>query len=235
MVDENLLDLINPVSALLAGLLTSLHCMGMCGPLACAMLSGPDESNRSKAVALGGYHLGKLVSYTLLGSLAGAIGAQFVSASTTFPAKILPWAMAVFFLLVGIGLDRFAVKLPLVGKLSRYIMVKAYRIHGGLRGISLGLATPFIPCGPLYLIVWVAALSGSTLNGGSMLAMFGIGTIPGLLATQLGWSFISVRVGPERLSRWRRNAALVACGLLLMRSFIDTSFASIIAGGAFCH
>ena len=57
-------------------------------------------------------------------------------------------------------------------------MRKAYQINGGVRGLGLGLATPFIPCGPLYLIIWVAAISGSALSGGTMLAMFGLGTIP---------------------------------------------------------
>jgi uncharacterized protein len=235
MVSEGLLNLINPLSALVAGLVTSLHCMGMCGPLACAMLGGPSEIRSSKILTFGGYHLGKIVSYMLIGALAGAIGAQFVTKTTAVPAHFLTWSMAIFFLLIAIGLDRIAIKLPMVGKLSRFMMQKAYRIHGGLRGLSLGLATPLIPCGPLYLMVWVAAISGSALEGKTMLGMFGLGTIPGLLVTQLGWSFLTVRVNPDRLARWRRNTAVVACALLVMRSFMDTSFSTIIAGGAICH
>ena len=235
MVSEGLLDLINPVSALVAGFITSLHCMGMCGPLACAILTPKSGSASSKAVTFGGYHLGKLLSYTLLGAFSGAIGATFVSATSEAPSHILSWSLAVFFLFIAIGLDRFAAKIPLVGKLSRVVMRRAYQVNGGVRGLGLGLATPFIPCGPLYLIIWVAAISGSALSGATMLAMFGLGTIPGLLAGQLGWSFISIRLSPDRLARWRRNAALIACVLLVMRSFMDTSFATLISGGAICH
>ena len=235
VVSEGLLDLINPVSALAAGFVTSLHCMGMCGPLACAILTPKNGSPTSKVITFGGYHLGKLISYILLGLLAGAIGATFVSFSSDSPSHLLTWSLAVFFLSIAIGLDRYAAKIPLVGKLSRSVMRKAYQINGGVRGLGLGLATPFIPCGPLYLIIWVAAISGSALSGGTMLAMFGLGTIPGLLLGKLGWSFISFRLSPDKLSRWRRNFALIACALLVMRSFLDTSFAALISGGAICH
>ena len=235
MLDENMLQLLNPISALVAGFVTSLHCMGMCGPLACSMLSGNQQQGGSKAITFGGYHLGKLISYTLLGALAGSIGSRFVEGTTQGPSQILTWAMAGFFLLVAIGLDRYAVRLPLVGKISRTLMQKAYRVKGGVRGLSLGLATPFIPCGPLYIIVWVAAVAGSGSGGAIMLAMFGIGTIPGLLATQLGWNFLTVRIEADRLFRWRRNAAIIACAILVVRSFMDTSFSTIISGGAICH
>lgn len=235
MLDENFLQLLNPFSALVAGFITSLHCMGMCGPLACTMLKGGQSKSGSKFIAFGGYHLGKLLSYILLGALAGAIGSRFVSATSQAPTQILTWAMAAFFLLVAIGLDRMALKIPLIGKLSQAVMRQAYKVSGTIRGLTLGLATPFIPCGPLYVIIWVAAVAGGAATGATMLAMFGLGTIPGLLATQLGWSFITVKFEPARLARWRRNTAIIACLLLVMRSLVDLSYESLILLGELCH
>ena len=235
MVNETVLELLNPMAALFAGLVTSLHCMGMCGPLACALLGGKQDGTQSKYLGFSAYHLGKLVSYGMLGALAGGIGSQFVSRSTALTSHLLPWALAAFFLLIAMGLDRYAARLPFIGPSSRHLMKKAYSVKGGTRGLALGFATPFIPCGPLYLMVWIAALSGSTSQGAWMLLSFGLGTIPGLLGAQLGWSFLSLRMAPERLQRWRRNAALIACFLLLMRSFVDLSFANVIMGGAICH
>lgn len=234
MVESNPIELLHPLAALVAGFVTSLHCMGMCGPLACAVLSTNGEEKNSKLVTFGGYHLGKLLSYMILGTLAGAIGSRFVSGTTALPAQVLTWSMVVFFLLLALGLDRVALRLPVVGKLSRTFMKRAYQVRGSIRGLALGLATPFIPCGPLYLMFWVAALAGSASDGAIMMLMFSLGTMPGLLAAQLGWSFATMRLGPDRLARWRRNLAILACCLLAMRSFADTSFAAILTGGA-CH
>lgn len=229
---ENPLSLINPLSALLAGVLTSLHCMGMCGPLACAMLGGKKES---RTLTFGGYHIGKLISYSALGAIAGAIGSHFVSVLTETPMQLLSWSMAAFFLVMALGLDRHIVKLPLVGKFSRSLTRQAFRVSSNVRGLALGLATPFIPCGPLYIIVWVAALAGSAAGGATMLAFFGLGTIPGLLATQLGWDALTLRFSPQRLSNWRRGITLAACLILVIRSLADLSLDTLMSTGGICY
>lgn len=229
---ENPLSLINPIAALVAGLLTSLHCMGMCGPLACTLLGGKPKS---KALTFGGYHIGKLGSYTLLGAIAGGLGSHFVSSLTEAPTQLLTWSMAVFFFAMAIGLDRYFIKLPLVSRLSRSLTRQALSIHSGFRGLALGLLTPFIPCGPLYIIIWVAALAGSAFGGATMLALFGLGTIPGLLVTQLGWSTLSNRVSPQRLTQWRRAITFAACLVLVLRSLSDMSLETLISTGGICH
>ncbi len=229
---ENPLSLINPIAALVAGLLTSLHCMGMCGPLACSLLGGQPKSN---LVTFGGYHLGKLVSYTLLGAIAGGIGSRFVSSLTESPTQLLTWSMAAFFFAMAIGMDRYLIKLPLVGRFSRALTRHALRIHNGFRGLALGLLTPFIPCGPLYIIIWVAALAGSAWGGATMLALFGLGTIPGLLLAQVGWNALSIKVSPQRLIQWRRVVTFAACLVLVIRSLSDMSLETLISTGGICH
>lgn len=229
---ENPLALINPLAALVAGFVTSLHCMGMCGPLACALLGGKPTS---KLATFGGYHLGKLLSYTALGGIAGGIGSRFVSSLTEAPTQLLTWCMAAFFFVMALGIDRYLIKLPLVGKLSRYLTRQALRIKNDLRGLALGSLTPLIPCGPLNIIIWVAALAGSASGGATMLAMFGLGTIPGLLVTQLGWNALSVRVSPQRLTHWRRGITFAACLVLVIRSLADMSLETLISTGGICH
>lgn len=229
---ENPLALINPIAALVAGLLTSLHCMGMCGPLACTLLGGKPKS---KTLTFGGYHFGKLISYTLLGGIAGGIGSHFVSSLTETPTQLLTWSMAAFFFVMALGLDRYLIKLPLVSQLSRSLTRQALRINSGFRGLALGALTPFIPCGPLYIIIWVSALAGSAWGGATMLALFGLGTIPGLLITQLGWSALSVRVSPRRLTHWRRGITFAACLALVIRSLADMSLDTLVSTGGICH
>jgi len=229
---ENPLELINPISALLAGLLVSLHCMGMCGPLTCVMLGG---NQKSKVSTLGGYHVGKLLSYTSLGAIAGAIGAPLVSSLSAPPVYLLSGSMALFFLVTALGLDRHIVKIRFMNRLNRALTRQALKIRSGFRGLALGTLTPLIPCGPLYLIIWVAALAGTASGGATMLALFGLGTVPGLLLAQLGWSTLSTHVNPVKLSHWRRALTFAACVALVMRSLADINIESLISSSGLCH
>ncbi len=68
-----------------------------------------------------------------------------------------------------------------------------------------------------------------------MLGMFGLGTMPGLLATQFGWSALAKRVQPQRLSYWRRGIAIVAGIVLVARSLADIDIATLISTGEFCY
>ncbi len=228
---DNPLALINPLTALVAGFATSLHCMGMCGPLSCSLLFGEAKSKRW---AIGGYHIGRLVSYTALGAISGALGARFVSTLTDSPTQLITWAMAAFFLAMALGLDRFALKFPALQSLGRAVTRQALKLNGGARGVSLGLATPLIPCGPLYLIVWVAALAGSAQGGGLMLACFGLGAIPGLVVAQIGWNVLVQKVAPRQLALWKRGILVAASLLLALRSVADISLEALTASGGIC-
>ncbi len=229
---ENPLELVNPIAALVAGFLVSLHCMGMCGPLTCVMLG---SKSQSRAVTLGGYHLGKLFSYATLGGIAGAIGAPLVSSLNTPPAYLLTGSMALFFLLMALGMDRYLIKVPLLIRFNRVLTRQALRINSGFRGIAMGALTPLIPCGPLYLIIWVASVAGTPSSGATMLAFFGLGTVPGLLASQLGWTILSARISPVRVSQWRRGLTFAACAALILRSLADLNIESLASRAGLCH
>lgn len=229
---ENPLELINPISALAAGFLVSLHCVGMCGPLTCVMLGGKQKSS---VTTLGGYHIGKLLSYTALGAIAGAIGAPLVSTLPAPPVYLLTGSLALFFLAMALGLDRHLVKIPLMNRLNRSLTLRALQIKSEFRGLALGVLTPLIPCGPLYLIIWVASVAGTASAGATMLALFGLGTVPGLLMTQLGWTSLTARVNPVTLSYWRRALTFAACIALAVRSLSDFNIETLISTSGLCH
>ena len=69
----------NGATAFIAGLVTSVHCVAMCGPLSCAF-SPTKQSDAPVYVVLTGYHLGKLFAYTVIGALAGIFGSVVVNA-----------------------------------------------------------------------------------------------------------------------------------------------------------
>ena len=91
----------SPAAAFMAGLVTSLHCAGMCGPLACAVM--PGRSDRGDPVAVAStYHLTRLAGYGLLGALLGGLGHWPLLVLDEHWLRYLPWLLVVFFVGVAI-------------------------------------------------------------------------------------------------------------------------------------
>ena len=75
----------NAQTALVAGLITSVHCVAMCGPLACAW-GRPQQQSMPVEWLLLSYHVSKLLAYCLVGAIAGTVGhgiARLSSVATT--------------------------------------------------------------------------------------------------------------------------------------------------------
>jgi uncharacterized protein len=96
----------------------------------------------------------------------------------------------------------------------------ATRLRGGSRVRAaglLGIATPLLPCGPLYFLLSLALLSGSALRGAETLLAFGLGTVPLLWFAQANYHLIRVRLGPVWLARIQTAMALIIAAVLVWR------------------
>ncbi len=207
----------SPVAAFVAGLVTSLHCAGMCGPLACSLMPvrGGHQSDPQTVTTV--YHVSRLAGYAALGALGGALGRaplQWLSQSTL---RWLPWVLVLFFVAVAFRWDRY---LPKIAALTRI----TWKLQGWMRGRSrvsmaaaLGVATPLLPCGPLYLIVTLALLTGSPLRGVEFMLAFGLGTVPLLWLAQTEFHWVRQKLSPLWLNRTRIALALVAALLVAWR------------------
>ena len=82
----------------------------------------------------------------------------------------------------------------------------------------LGLATPFLPCGPLYAVFAVALFAGSFLNGAQLMATFALGTMPLYWLLQSQYFRIQRRFSPGALQWTRQGLALVSALLLVARA-----------------
>lgn len=203
----------SPITALVAGLVTSVHCVGMCGPLACATTH---REHPGQSTAL--YHSGRLVAYMMLGGLGGLLGASVAPYFNAPPIKLLPAAFALFFIIVALGWDK-RVRIPLwLTRWSGPILQRSSQLPKPTASLLLGLGTPFLPCAPLYLALGVALFSGSFLKGAILMGAFVLGTIPALAVMQLNWSWLSMRITPIWLRRIQRGLALLAAVLILWRS-----------------
>lgn len=206
----------NGLMALGAGLLISPHCVAMCGPLSCAMVRGrPGSASADWNRSL--YHLGRVLSYTLLGALAGALGLSLVQAFGLKPVVYFPWFLVAILLLFALRLDRHLPRVPLLRKGLHWLSPRLRRIPGPLAGLGLGLATPSLPCAPLYSIFWVALISGSPWFGAEIAMGFALGTIPLLWSGQHLFARLNKRLTPGILLGVQRSVALLAACILVWR------------------
>lgn len=215
-----------PLAALVAGLVTSLHCAGMCGPLACAVCLKSNGTGSLPAAAA--YHGFRIISYGAVGLLAGLLGRAVADVLLGGTGRWLTWAFVVFFVFVATGLDK-RMRFPLAGNW----MAKCWSVGGlpaneilttPVRAAMLGFLTPLIPCGPFYLIVAAAAISGSAVSGALVMLAFAVGTVPLIFALQSQYFRIGARFSPGLLERLRRSLAVVSIGLLVYRGMGDSCF-----------
>jgi sulfite exporter TauE/SafE len=214
----------SPAAAFVAGLVASLHCAGMCGPLACTLL--PMRGDRSDAQTVTTvYHVARLTGYAVLGGLAGGIGRAPLQWLSQSAVRWLPWVLVIFFVALALRWDRH---LPKLAVLTRFI----WKLQAWMRGRSrvqaaaaIGLATPLLPCGPLYFLVTLALLSGSVLRGVEFMLAFGLGTVPLLWLAQSQFHWVRQRLTPLWLGRMRATLALTTAVIIGWRLRATLGFA----------
>ena len=147
----------------------------------------------------------------------------------------LPWILVLFFVAMALRWDRFLPKPAVFGRfslqLSAWIRGRS-RVQGAA---ALGLATPLLPCGPLYFLLTLALLSGSALRGVEFMLAFGLGTVPllWLLQSQAGW--IRSRLSPLWLGRLRLGLALATALVISWRLRATLGFAGPDPSTFLCH
>ena len=200
------------LSLFLAGLLGGLHCVGMCGGLFGALSSGGNAAPLRTAL-----HIGRILSYGVLGVVVGSLGSMAAMFEKWIPIQIGVYVIAnTLLLMVGcylVGWHKPVARLEAWGgKLWHWIspITRALiPLRTWPRALSVGLLWGFMPCGLVYGALAMALLSGSAMNGGAMMLMFGLGTLPNLLAAGALLHYLR----PKRLDRiWRLVSGVVIGG-----------------------
>jgi uncharacterized protein len=184
-------------AAFLTGLLGSLHCVGMCGAFA--------ASCTRVRRGLPAWHLGRIGTYALLGTLAGAAG-QLLPGPAWLPAALATGFLAWFALaLAGVVPEPHLVPPGLARAGSR-----AARIPSTGAQFVFGVANGFLPCGLVYSALSLPVALGTPARGAAAMVAFGTGTVPALTLAAAGLRRVLMT------SLWRRRlfASLVlATGL----------------------
>jgi sulfite exporter TauE/SafE len=206
----------SPAAAFIAGLVTSLHCVGMCGPLSCALLPVRGEQTDATTVSTA-YHVSRLAGYAVLGAAAGAFGRTPLLWLSGSVLRWLPWMLVLFFVALALRWDRYLPKLLVLGKLNWKLQAWGRKRTRVQAAAALGFATPLLPCGPLYFLVSLALLSGSALRGVEVMIAFGLGTVPLLWLAQTQFHWIRQKLSPQALTRTRMTLALATAVIISWR------------------
>lgn len=174
------------------GLLGSIHCVGMCGPLVMALpLSG--KSNIQKATALFLYHTGKISSYGLLGVLFGLFGSQFPIFGFQKNISIFIGATMLFYVVYVFVLKPKHIQWGVLNKVYNYIVKALGRLFKSKNVVSfllIGMLNGLLPCGMIYLALSSAMATQGVVSGGLLMIFFGLGTVPALIMVALGGQYM---------------------------------------------
>ncbi|MBS1793327.1 MAG: sulfite exporter TauE/SafE family protein [Acidobacteria bacterium] len=200
------------------GLVSSLHCVSMCGPLVLSY-SLPLGSRKlsQQIVAHLAYNTGRILTYSALGAIAGLLGSTvgFIGSLAGFEnvaaivAGVL-MAVAGILMLDLIPSKRLQKFNPLLYT-SRFLKPLGSRISSSSIGskFSLGMMLGFMPCGLIYAALLKSMATGTWLAGAMTMTAFGFGTAASLLGIGIFSSAFSLK-----LSRWGNRLAAVSVLLL---------------------
>jgi sulfite exporter TauE/SafE len=168
--------------AILLGLGSSLHCLGMCGPIA-FILPLNRTSTASKLTGTLAYSLGRVLTYAMLGAAFGLIGKSFQIMGVL---QVMSVVFGVLIILVVI-FPRMITKIAPVNrgylKFNNYIQNKlGYFLKNKSASalFSIGLLNGLLPCGMVYMALMGSLAYGSVLEGMLFMTFFGLGTIPAM-------------------------------------------------------
>lgn len=178
-------------AAFLAGLAGGAHCAAMCGPLvgiACRARDGASGGEWLRHALA--YNAGRIVAYATAGAITGAVGAGgLLLRGEPLTQQVMLAAMSVSLIVLAAyvagvtplvrGIEAAgAVAWRRIGPVSRRFLPTTTPA----RAFGLGLVFGWLPCGMVYVALIAALATAHPLHGALVMAAFGLGTLPNLLA-----------------------------------------------------
>ena len=184
------------ISAFILGLLGSFHCVGMCGPI--AFMLPVDRTNSTKKVfQIILYHIGRLISYSLIGLVFGLLGKGIYIFGYQQQLSIVIGVLMIITVLIPYNtFNKYNFSKPLFRLISKIksALGKELKKKSLDTFLTIGFLNGFLPCGLVYMAVFAAIASGSMLQGVLYMLAFGIGTIPLMTVTIYISRFLSGKV-----------------------------------------
>ncbi|BAL25493.1 sulfite exporter TauE/SafE family protein [Azoarcus sp. KH32C] len=220
------------VAAFLIGLLGGTHCVSMCGGIVGALTVNLPGRGRAQWPIHLAYNVGRVVTYTVLGGLLGALGTVGLLFNNFLPVQLGLYVLANLMLVaLGLYLTGFTRLLTPIERAgmhlwrhvqpftARFLPARSVR-----QALPLGLLWGLLPCGLVYSALTTALVTGSAGRGAGLMLAFGLGTLPNLmLAGMLFKRFRDVT---------RNGRVRLAAGLLVLGFGVFGLFNAPTLGGA---
>lgn len=204
-------------AALVAGLVGSAHCLGMCGGISMALGMSAREAGSSRAGAAGYvilFGLGRVAGYTVMGALAGLAGSLARIGDIGLLAALARGLTGLVMVLIGLQVALHLRPLAWLEGLGARGWRKVAPVARGLipprgpgQALLVGGLWGWLPCGLVYSMLLIALLAGDPLRAAAVMAVFGLGTLPSMTATGLLPG--TAVAGLARRGPWRRAAGLL--------------------------
>lgn len=183
-------------AAFLLGLAGSLHCVGMCGPIALAL-----PLDRSARLQLFGqlllYNFGRIVTYSMLGAAFGLAGQVIEVAGLqkwmTIAAGVFLLALAFF----SLKIESSVAVAPGLSRVFFFVknrLAQLLKVNSSSSVFAVGLLNGLVPCGLVYAAIAGALTMGSVAGGALFMFLFGLGTWPLMLVFSLGGHFFKSKM-----------------------------------------
>ncbi|WP_437372659.1 sulfite exporter TauE/SafE family protein [Maribacter litoralis] len=168
------------VSALILGLMGSLHCVGMCGPIA-FMLPVDRTNNYKKFGQIFIYHFGRLLAYGIIGLIFGLLGKGLSIFGIQQKLSIVIGIIMILVVLIPYKtFNRYNLSKPIYKIISKVKnqLGKELKKKSPDTFLTIGFLNGFLPCGLVYMALFGSIAMGDALQGSLYMMLFGVGTLP---------------------------------------------------------
>jgi sulfite exporter TauE/SafE len=206
------------LAAFFIGFFGSLHCIGMCGPIAIA-LPVPNSSNISFVTGRMLYNLGRVVSYSLLGAVFGLLGGRIALAGAQQFVSIALGVIIIVAVLLPQKHKNFFIQHSITQKVVQPIKSNIgvlFKKDNFSAMFLIGILNGFLPCGFVYIGLAGAIASGDAISGIAVMILFGLGTVPAMFAASVFGKFINLGIR-TKLRKATPYLAIVLAVIFIMR------------------
>jgi uncharacterized protein len=228
--------------AISIGFLGSIHCIGMCGPLAMGVSSFYPQSRWIQFSKMLSYNMGRIGTYAFLGLLLGIIGKALIMTEVQKFVSILSGVFLIVLFLLSLDTEQFLSKFQgYKNYLKRYNQWFAQMMNQfkTVPPFILGAINGLLPCGLVYLAMLGAMTSGGIEQGVLFMSLFGLGTLPAMMITVLfGRELLNLsNLRLRRLIPWLQMCLGI---YLIYRGIVvdmpqELDFYSLLARPVMCH
>ena len=177
------------LSAIILGLMGSLHCVGMCGPIA-FMLPVDQSNNYKKFGQIFIYHFGRLMAYGIIGLVFGFLGKGLsIFGAQQKLSIVIGITMILVILIPYKSFNKYNLSKPIYKVISKVKnqLGKELKKKSPDTFLTIGFLNGFLPCGLVYMALFGAIAMGNAIQGSLYMMLFGLGTVP-LMTTAIYFS-----------------------------------------------